>query len=225
MSSIVGKTAPVDSEHGKCADVIVSRTELIGKIEHIDSLETRLNNQLSEHSFELEHVEKMHTLEMQKTCEQYELTIKNLNEKRNSLEKKYREERNLINAAMDERNEAHTTAILQIEAKLNEKILIESEKAVELKKDMAAMKECYEKKLQETDEAHQHTIEIMKAEFKAALDEREVQIQDLHDEIQTKKEEFYEYCNQLNLDGDRKMTQLKLTYETRQKETNDSLMK
>lgn len=222
---IIGKTASVDSEHGKCADIIVPRSELIEKISHIDSLETRLNNQLSEHSFEMQHVEKMHTIEMQKTCEQYELTIKGLMEKRKTLEHKYCEERNLINAAIEERNEAHTTAIIQIEAKLNEKILIESEKAIELKKEMDAMKDRYEKQLRESDENHQNTIETMKTEFKLALDGRETEICKLHDEIQTKQEEFYEYCNQLNLDGDRKMTQLKLNYETRQKETNDSLLK
>lgn len=220
-----GKTAPVDNEHGKCVDVIVPRNDLIEKNDHIEDLETRLNNQLSEHSFELEHVEKMHTLEMQKTCEQYEMTIRTLNEKRNTLEQKYREEWNLINAAIKERNEAHTTAIIQIEAKLNEKILIESEKTIDLKKQMDAMKMDYEKQLRECEENHQNVIEKMKTEFKGALDEREAQIRELHEEIQTKKEEFYQYCNQLNLDEDRKLTQLKLSYETRLKDTNDSLLK
>lgn len=201
------------------------RNDLIEKNEHIECLETRLNNQLSEHSFELELVEKTHTLEMQKTCEQYELTIKTLNNKRRALEQKYHEERNLINAAIEERNEAHTSKIIQIEAKLNEKILIESDKSIELRKEMDAMKEDYEKQLRESEENHQNTIETMKMEFKTMLDERETEIQRMHDEIQTKKEEFYQYCNELNLDADRKLTQLKLNYEQRQKETNDSLLK
>lgn len=220
-----GKTAPVDDEHGKCADIIVPRSDLIEKNEHINCLETSLNNQLSEHAFEMELVEKTHTLEMQKTCEQYELTIKGLNEKRMALERKYREERNVINAAIEERNEAHTSKIIQIEAKLNEKILIESEKSVELKKEMDAMREDYEKQLRESEENHQKTVETMKKEFKTMLDERETEIRRMQDEIQTKKEEFYQYCSQLNLDADRKLTQLKLSYEQRQKETNDSLLK
>lgn len=222
---LVGKTAPVDSEHGKCTDVVVARNDLIEKIDRIENLETRLNQQLAEHSFELEHARSMQSLELQKTCEKYENVIKQLNEKRKALELKYQEERNLINSAIDERNAEHSTTIIQIEAKLNEKILCEANNVSALKTKMNELKTEHEQQLRKSADCLKETIETLQSEFRAALNEREEQIRKLHDEIQIKKQEFFQYCNQLNLDNDRKVAQLKLGYETRQKETNDALLK
>lgn len=117
-----GRTAQVDSEHGKCADIIVPRNELIDKNDRIDNLETRLNHQLSEHSFELEYAEKMHTDEMHETCTKYETTIKELYDERLALEMKYHEERNLINSVIEKRNEGAQT--ISIHRNTNLKIII-----------------------------------------------------------------------------------------------------
>lgn len=215
----------MDCEHGKCSDVIVPRQELIEKNEHIGSIETRLNQQLSEQTFQLDHAEKMHLLEMQQTCDYYESTIRSLRNGRIALENKYREEKNLINSAIERRQEEHSRMIIQIEAKLNEKILTESDKAAELRKKMDETIEDYKKQLHEADENLEKTVNSLKTEFKETLDEREDHIRKLMDEIKTKKEEFFDYCQQLTLDHDRKVTQLKLNYETRQMETNESLLK
>lgn len=225
MNLFIGRTAAVDSEHGKCTDIIVPRHDLIEKINHLENLETRLNQQLSEQTFQLEHAEKMHSREMQTSCEKYEKIIKTLRNDRKTIELKYREERNLINSAIEERREEHARTIIQIEAKLNEKILVESDKCADLRKKMDETIEDYEKKLHESGQSLENTVGTLKAEFQERLDERQNQIQELLDEIQTKKEEFFKYCNHLNLENDRKVTQLKLNYETRQKETNDTLMK
>lgn len=221
----LGKTGPVDCEHGKCSDVIVPRHELIEKIERIDGLETRLNQQLSEQTFQLDHAEKLHLIEMQNTCEHYETEIKSLRNERRTLENKYREERNLINSAIEQRQQEHSRTIIQMEAKLNEKFLTESEKAAELKTKMDEMIVEYEKKFQNAEENLEKTVDSLQMEFNVAINERENQIQKLLDEIKIKKEEFIEYCQHLTLDNDRKVSQIKLIYETRQKETNDSLLK
>lgn len=215
----------MDCEHGKCSDVVVPRQELIEKNEHISSIETRLNNQLSEQTFQLDHAEKMHLLEMQKTCDDYESTIRSLRNERIALESRYREEKNLINSAIEQRQEEHSRTIIQIEAKLNEKILTESDKAAELKKQMDETIEDYKRQLREAEENLEKAVTSLKMELKETVDEREDQIRKLRDEIKIKKEEFFQYCQQLTLDHDRKVTQMKLNYETRQKETNESLLK
>lgn len=222
---ISGKTAHVDADHGKCSDIIVPRNDLIEKIARIEHLETRLNQQLSEHSFELKHAKKMQSLELQSTCEKYEKIIRELKEERAMLDLKYREERHIIQSAIEEKEAEHSTAVIQLEAKLNEKILNESDKSAELKVKMNNLKDEYEQLLRKSADCLEETIGTLSKSFKEEMSQREDKIRTLHDEIQIKKEEFFHYCNQLNLDNDRKVAQLNLNYETKLKESNDNLLK
>lgn len=220
-----GKTAAIDSEHGKCSDIIVPRNDLIEKIGKIETLETRLSQLSTEYSFEMEHARKMQSLQLQKTCETYEKTIDELTKKQFVLEEKYRDELNVIKAAIEEKNIEHSNQLIELEAKLCEKILTESNKSAALKTKMDSSKEEYEKLLRKSADCLQETTEILEKKFDAQLKQRDDQIRKLLDEIQTKKEEFFHYCNQLNLDHERKVAQLSLKYETQLKETNDELFK
>lgn len=222
---IIGKTAMVDCEHGKCSDIIVPRNLLIEKINKIEDLETQLSQQVAEHTFELGHSQKIQSLELQKTCEKYEKMIVELTNERKELELKYREERNMIKCAIEEKNADHSTAVIQLEAKLNEKILAESDKLAALNVKMDSQKNEYEILLFKGAEYHKDTTKTLEQKFKEQISEQEKHIKMLLDEIQTKKEEFFEYCSELNLDNDRKIAQLNLSYETRLMETNDNLMK
>lgn len=201
------------------------RNDLIGNIERIEHLENRLSQHVSEHTFELELAQKLQSLEMQKICEKYGNEIKKLNDERKALEIKYCEERNLINAAIEERNTEHATKIIQLEAKLNEKILSESNKSAELNIQMDKQKDEYEKELRDATECIETTTDSLKRTFEEELKRRDEKTNQLLDEIQIKKEEFFQYCQQLNLDNDRKMAQLKLNYETQLRESNDNLLK
>lgn len=224
MFILVGKTALVDSEHGKCSDIIVPRNDLIEKIAKIENLETRLNQQLSEHSFEMNHARKKHSIELQTTCEKYEKIINDLKDERKNLEINYHEERNQIQSAVEDRNAEHAIAKIQLEAKLNEKILAESDKVADLKVVLENTKAEYEQLLLKAAECLKETTDTLEGVFKDQINDREGQITKLLNEIQTKKEEFFHYCNQLNLDNDRKVAQLKLHYETRLKESNENIL-
>lgn len=188
-------------------------------------METRLNQQLSEHSFELKHAKKMQSQELHETCEKYENIISELKEKRIVLEMKYHEERNIIQSGIEERNADYSKSIIQLEAKLNEKILTELDKSSELKLEMDRQKIEHEQLLRKAADCLEETIETLGKCFKDEIGKRENQIRTLYDEIQTKKEEFFDYCNQLNLDNDRKMAQINLNYETKLKDSNDNLLK
>lgn len=116
-------------------------------------------------------------------------------------------------------------AIMQIEANLNEKILAESNKLDVMKNEMGTMQKQYEQQLEDLEKLRANSIEGLKTDYDEVINEKEKRIRQMNDEIQVKKEEFFQYCQQLNLDNDRKMAQIKLNYEARQKETNDSLLK
>lgn len=167
----------------------------------------------------------MQSIEMQKACEQYEKLLKQLKEDRDLLEMEYREERHMMKSTMEERNEEHSIAIIELESKLNEKILAESEKYAALKVQMDEQKNEYEKMLNEATVTLNETIDMMEKKFAERYNEREEKIRTLLGEIQTKKEEFFHYCSQLNLDNDRKIAQLNLSFENRIRETEDDLLK
>lgn len=222
---LLGKTAPVDSDQGKCSDIIVSRSDLMEQIKNIETLETRLDQMSTEHSFEMEHMRKMQSTELQKTCESFTKTIYELKQKKNFLEEKNREETNVIKAAIREKNTKHSNELIELEAKLCEKILNESNKLAEMKTKMEESKEEYEKLLRKSADCLHETTTILEKKFNQQLKDRNDQIRSLLNEIQNKKEEFFHYCNQLNLDHDRKLAQLSLKYEQQLKETNDELLK
>lgn len=221
----LGKTAPVDPEQGKCCDIIVSRSDLTKQIEKIVTLETRLNQLSTEHSFEMEHTRKMQSTELLKTCESFTKAINKLKQEKNLLEENNREEMHAINAAIREKNAKHSNELIELEAKLCGKILNESNKSAEMKTKMEQSKEEYEKLLRKSADCLHETTITLEKKFNQELKDRDNQIRTLLDEIQNKKEEFFHYCNQLNLDYDRKMAELSLKYERKLKETNDQLLK
>lgn len=225
MVCFVGKTASTDSEHLKCTDVVVPRKELMENIEKIDYLELQLSQQVSERSFELNHAHKQHTLQIQKICDDYEEIVKRLQCEYKRLELKSKEEQIIMSSAMDDKSAEHATKLIQLEAKLNEKVLTESDKAAAIQLQMSNLRSESETALRQSTDLLRETTKNLESSFSEQLTKREKQIQTLYDEIQTKKTEFYHYCNQLNLDNDRAMAQLNLDYETRLKKANDNLLK
>lgn len=189
--------APVDIEHGKCADVIVARRDLIEQRKNIENLETRLQQQSSEYSFEVDYARKMHALEIEKVSSDYQKIIDELKNERSVLEAKHREENNIIEATIEEIKDEHSRHFLSLEAKYNEKIITEFDKSSTLKSKMDDLREEYEKLLRKSSGCLQETINTLEKNFNQQLSERQNQIRLLLDEIQTKKHEFFEYCNQL----------------------------
>lgn len=220
----LGKTGPVDLEHGKCSDIIVPRQDLIEKNYKINDLDIRLDHQAEEFRYQFEQANKLHSDQMLKLHEDYKKTIATQNRERLLLESKREEEKNIIMASIAEANDEHSKQILELESKCNEKIIIEFEKSAALKAKMDDLKEEYEKLLRKSAGCLEETIKTLEQNFKAQLDERQNQIRQLMDEIKTKKVEFVQYCKQLNVDNDRKIVQIKIEYETKLKIANDTII-
>lgn len=195
------------------------------QIKKIETIETRLHQLSAEHSFEMEHTRKMQSIELQKTCDSFTKTINELKQKNKLLVENNREEMHVIKAAIREKNTKHSEELIELEAKLCEKILIESNKSAEMKIKIEQTKGEYEKLLRKAADCLHETTSTLEKGFNQKLKDRDDQIRTLMAEIQNKKEEFFHYCKQLNLDHDRKMAQLSLKYETQLKETNDKLLK
>lgn len=214
-----------DEQHGKCVDIIVPRQKLIDTLSKIQSLEKQCEQQSTDFAFQLEHTRERQSNERQELCHKYEKNVDELRLELQALQAEYSDEKQLMHIAMEQKDTDHSTQMIQLETKLCEKILNESDKSADLKTKMDAMKEEYEKLLRKSADCLQESTGTLTKRFKQQLDERETQIKNLIDEIQTKKEEFFHYCKQLNIDNERRIAQLSLKHETRLKEANDMLTK
>lgn len=192
---------------------------------NIHTLKSQCDQQTTEFTFQLEHTRERNSTERQELCEKYEKIIDQLRGQLEALHSEYMDEKQLMRVAMDHKDTEHSTHMIDLESKLCEKILNESNKLTDLQAQMDAMKENYEKCLRKSSECLQDTTDTLTRRFKQQLDERETQIKHLMDEIQTKKEEFFHYCKQLNVDNERRIAQLSLKHETSLKEANDMLAK
>lgn len=195
------------------------------QIKKMENLETRLSQQSREYSFEIEYARKMHTLEIEKISTEFQKIIDKLKEERAALELKHQEESNIIQATIEDIKDQHSRHFLELEAKYNEKIITEFDKTSALKTKIDNLKEEYEKLLRKSSGCLEETIQTLERNFDDQLMDRQGQIKELLEEIQTKKHEFFQYCSQLNLNNERTMAQLKLKYQTQLNESNDNVLK
>lgn len=220
-----GRIASMDSELLKCRDVMISRNDLIDKIENITSLELRIEQQKQEFLFAREQGDSMHSEAMREIHEEYCAAIEELKEKNEAMADAHTEEFNIIAENIQKTREEHEKKLLDLENEFHDKIIIEYEKSSAIKKTMEDMREDYELKLRKSAGCLQDTIEALETDFRKQLHERQELIRQLTKEIESKKTEFMEYCRQVEADNDRRMVESQLNYEHLLKEEQGTGMK
>lgn len=220
-----GRFAAVDDEHGKCADVVIPRQDLLDKNDRSDTLELRLGQQQDEFQYQLTQVNAVHSAEINKLENEFGMQIEQLKETNYRLERKHMEELNILTVSIAQTKDEHCKAMAELESHLNEKMICEFEKSSSIKKKMDDMKEDYEKLLRKSAGCLEDTIETLESDFKLKLQESQDMIRELMKEIDCKKSEFVLYCQQLNIDNDRRTVEMKIEYEKKLKSENELMQK
>lgn len=215
----------MDADLGKCTDVIIPRAALIDKNQTIISLENRIAQQLNEFQYQLSQGNAFHSEQMRDIHTGYCEAIEKLKEKNESMEAQHIDQLNVITENISQMKEEHSRTIADLEADFHDKILIEFQKSTDIKLKMDDMREDYEMKLRKSAGCLQDTVEALETDFKNQLQERQDLIRELMKEIANKKQEFVEYCRQVETDNDRKMVELQLQYEKKLKEENEAMLK
>lgn len=217
--------ASIDEEHGKCADVIIPRQDLIDKNEQIDTLEHRIAEQHSEFQYQIQQIEISQLEKMNKMHDSYSIQIKDLNQTKSQMEISHMEQINILTVSIAESKDTHFKDLHDIECKFNEKIICEFDKSVNMKSKMDVMREDYEKLLRKSAGYLEETVEGLEGEFKVKLHESQDLIRQLMKEIECKKSEFVQYCNQLSVENDRRIVQMKIVFEKKLKDENELMQK
>lgn len=220
-----GKTGPVDEEHGKCSDIIVSRQQLIELKDRLAILSQRIDEKSEEFQYQLQHIAKTHAKEMAKVHSDYEAMIAQHNDKQTQLERNYAIEKANLLQQLSEMNETHERQLLDLEERFNKKLIVEFNQSTALRTKIDATKEEYEKLLRKSSQCLQKTIDRLQQSCKQQLDQQKEEIRLLTDEIKTKKSEFVEYCKQLHTDYDRQLIGLKTKFEKQLQTTDDEIVR
>ncbi|XP_035778469.1 cilia- and flagella-associated protein 57-like [Anopheles albimanus] len=220
-----GRTARHAPELGRCADVLIARQELIEKNEAIATLEMRIQQQSAEFQYKMQQGDAFHSEQMRDIHKDYCAAIENLKKKNIDMEQAHTEEFNLITASIAQAKEEHQKEMMDFEAQFHEKIILEYDKLTAMKSKMDAMREEYEVKLRRSAGCLQDTIESMEADQRRLVSEKQDIIDSLLKDMERKREEFDEYCRQVDVDNDRHKVELQLQYEKKLQEEEENSMK
>lgn len=223
--NIEGKTADLDPVLGTCSDITTSRGNLLTKIETIKSLELRMEQQVQEFQYKIQHGDVFHSEQMREIHSSYCAAIEDMKNKYDDMSTNYQNNLTDLELQFQKQEESNQKEVMRMEADFNEKIIQEYEKVTALRKKMDEMKEEYETKLRKSAGSLQDTIVAMEHSCKDQLQERQDLINKLMKDIEEQKKEFVDYCKQVEIDNDRNMVEMQLNYEKRLKETAENSVK
>lgn len=148
----------VDPEMGMCEDVLISRCELISKVDQITLLELRINEQVAEFRYQKEQGDSFHSEQMRDVHEKYCSALDDLKKQNETLQALHVDQLNELTTTITKSNERHQRETEQLEANFNDKIIIEYGNQKILQKKMEEMQEEYEEKLKRSSSCLQDTI-------------------------------------------------------------------
>lgn len=205
----------MDEKLGQCTDVLISRSNLLDKIETVSNLEARICQQGEEFDYQFKQKEIANKKLVENIHKSYSHAIEELKVRNNELESEHIEELNLITAKNLEAQEAHQRQLLDMETEFHRKIIIEYEKNKELQTSFNKLKDESQAKLRKTAGYLEDTIESMESDFKQQIENRRERIQQLIQYNESLKKEFVEYCRQEKLQYERQLVRVRLDYEKR----------
>ncbi|ALC42004.1 CG4329 [Drosophila busckii] len=215
MDNIEEKVAPIDQDLMKSQEVLIPRTQLSDKNEQIVNLELRLKQQAEEFQYQLSQNEIFDGQQLQEVHRSYCSALEELKELNNEIESRHTEEMNLITFQINDMKQDFRAQMDSLSNQYSERMLIEYQKFTNLRENMLELRESYEEKLKNSTGTLQDTIEALENDYKKQLDERKDLIRELMKEMQDKKSEFIEYCQEVERDNDRNMVATQTEYENK----------
>lgn len=215
MDNIEGKVPYMDQDLMRSQEVLIPRSQLNDKIEQIANLELRLKQQAEEFQYQLSQNEIFDGQQLQEVHRSYCSALEELKELNNEIEARHTEEMNHITFQINSIREDHRVQLDTLATQYSERMLIEYQKFTNLRENMLELRESYEDKLKNSTGTLQDTVEALENNYKQQLNERKELIRDLMKEMQDKKDEFIEYCHEVELENDRNMVSTQTEYENK----------
>ncbi|XP_011502621.1 PREDICTED: cilia- and flagella-associated protein 57 [Ceratosolen solmsi marchali] len=205
--------------------ILISRTDLAGKMQIIKDLNTRLKELQAEHDYQtrqtiLQHNDKV-LLIHQNYCE----AIEELRDKIDKLEQSHTNEINNINIDIDNTKKIHEETMHQMEVNYDAKLIFEYDKYDKLEADFNAMRQNYEDKLDNLMKTSKDELDSVISKHEIFMQEKELQLREAHEEM-SKNVQVHEIIKiQMEDDTDREIVDLRTNYESKLYEERQFVLK
>ncbi|XP_031354286.1 cilia- and flagella-associated protein 57 [Photinus pyralis] len=220
-----GKTLKVDKDFIPSTDILITRVDLEEKIELIRTLQLRMHELMTEHSYQMRNVEALNNTKMREVHEKYCMALEDLKDKNEQLESEHAQEISNMTVETSNLKLAHEQFIQKLDVSYNDKLIVEYHKYMSLEEKMGAMRTKYEKELDVLRDAKKTSEESIKNDFLQKLHEKEVHVEELIEETNAKTREHELIKQQIEDDADREIYELKTSHEKLLKEEQDNNVK
>lgn len=158
ITNVEYRAAEVDRDLAIWDDLLISRRELIDKMEQTKLLEMRINEQIEEFQYQKQQGDSFHSEQMKSVHEKYCSALDDLKTQNETLKTLHADQLNELTTTIKNSNEKHQREVEELEANFNDKIIVEYEAQNKLKQQIENLKERYEEKLAKTNVAMQESI-------------------------------------------------------------------
>ncbi|XP_046473446.1 cilia- and flagella-associated protein 57 [Neodiprion pinetum] len=213
LSFIEGKTVQIKKDFKHSREVLISRGELEEKIQTIKDLSTRLRELETEHAYHMRQTEVQHNDTLRDVHQGYCEAIEELKDKIDKLQEDQTNELNNINVEIVRMKAAHEEAMQRMEISYDLKLITEYDKYHAFEERNNAMRENYEKRLEELESFRVTGLEKLTTSYEAQLHENAVQLEEAHEMMAHSVRLHEQLKRQIEDDADREILEVRTNYE------------
>ncbi|XP_076234209.1 testes of unusual size [Calliopsis andreniformis] len=212
----MGKELPYTNE------VLISKADLEEKIQTINDLNTRMRELETEHAYKMRQIEIQNNDKIRDLHKGYCEAIEELRDKITKLQEGHKNEINAINVEIVKMKEGHEETMKQVEINYHAKLITEYDKYLALENNMNAMRQNYEKRLEDLEKYRVDELQKTTTKYEALLHEKHLQLEQTKDEMLQQARVHEEMTTQIEDDADQEILELKTNYETMLHEERES---
>ncbi|KAF5287488.1 hypothetical protein FQA39_LY04116 [Lamprigera yunnana] len=216
-----GKTVKLEKDFVPSTDILITRVDLEGKIDLINTLQLRMHELVTEHTYQKRNMDSMHNLKIKEIHEGYCGAIETLKQKNEQLDTDHAQELSNMTLEMNNLKLNHEQYLQKMDILNNDKLIVEYDKYLQLEEKMSKLRSNYEAQLEGMREEKMALKESMNNDFMSKLQDKDVQIEELHEEQRAKNKEHEVIKQQIEDDADREIYELKTLHEKILKEEQD----
>ncbi|CAK9808395.1 Cilia- and flagella-associated protein 57 [Anthophora plagiata] len=204
----------IGKEIGYTNEVLISKGDLEEKIQTIIDLKLRMKELETEHAYKMRQIEVMNNDKIRDLHEGYCEAIEKLRDKISKQQEDHKNELNTINVEIVKMKEKHEKTMKQVETNYDAKLIIEYDRYLALETSMNAMRQDYEKRLEEMEKHGIEELEKAINKYEALLHVKKLQLEETQDEMVQQARVHEQMATQIEDDADQEILEIRTNYET-----------
>lgn len=212
-----------DGEFTYTDEVLIGKGDLHEKIQTIRDQSVRMRELETEHAYKIRQTEVQHNDKIRDLHAGYCDAIEELREKIETLKEERTNELNNINVEITRMKTSHEEAVRKMEINYDAKLINEYDKYRAFEERNNAMRESYEKRLEELEKRSAAELDATVKRYEAQLHAKNLQLEETHEEMAHQVRVHEKLKQHIEDDADREIVDIRAGYEAKiheERETN-----